>query len=232
MKAKMTQEELRAKAKADDAEDRATDFGVGRPNGPSGSRRPRTRPRAQAELMRRLRTHAPHLYQLVMQGVITTNCAAVTAGFYRGRRNQHKPPSVSVEGSSATSHAQEMEIWFGVMKGKTSAFANDDERKRIYFEQRDKWLRFWANNGRRPMAYWRYESPIPYPGFDRERSTLYTAGLLGAEEVRELEEYWHTEFERSVTQPWDDHIDHLIFCDVPAELADRWAAENVPLETA
>jgi len=222
MKAKMTREQLRAKAKADDAEDRANDHGIGAPGGTSGLRRPRTRPRAQAELMRRLRIHAPHLHQLVMEGVITTNCAAVTAGFYRGRKNQHKPPSVSVEGSSALSHQQEMELWFGP-RGKTSAFANDDERKRIYFEQRDKWLRYWANNGRRPMAWWEFEAPFKYPGFNRERSTLYTAGLLGADESKQLEEYWHTEFERSVTKPWDEHIDHLIFCDVPPELAERFA---------
>ena len=42
-------------------------------------------------------------------------------------------------------------------------------------------------HGRRPMAWWQFEAgDLRYPGYDREQSTLYRAGLLGEEERAEL----------------------------------------------
>jgi hypothetical protein len=47
------------------------------------------------------------------------------------------------------------------------------------------------------MAWWSYEAPIPWPGYERERSTLYAAGLLGEDEKAELEAEWRREFDRA-----------------------------------
>jgi hypothetical protein len=90
------------------------------------------------------------------------------------------------------------------------------------------------------MAWWRYESPIPWPGLSRSRSALWTADLLGADEKRELEAAWCEQFNRSlapgfsfydgprgILTGWDAHIAHLVFHDVPSDLAEQWAAARV-----
>jgi len=227
----MTREELRAQAKLDDAEDRANDHGIGAPGGPSALRRPRTRPKANAEILRRLRVHHPPLYQLVMEGVITVHRAATTAGFYRGRKNQHKPPS-AVEGSTI-SHHQEMELWFGT-RGKPSAFANEDERKHLWQEHRDRLMKYWANNGRRPIAWWKFESPLRWPGFDRERSALWAARLLSNTEMQQLEAQWTEAFYKSCEPGFtfreftggEAHLQYLIYHDVHPDFAERLAADD------
>ena len=93
-------------------------------------------------------------------------------------------------------------------------------------------MELFAHNGRRPLAWWRFEAPFKYPGFNLERSSLWAAGLLGAAEARALEQDWREEFDRSREagftfqglSGWDAHITYLVFHDVPPELAEAWAA--------
>jgi hypothetical protein len=127
----------------------------------------------------------------------------------------------------------EMELWLGPSPRIGSVFSDDDERRRLWEENRPRLMQLFANGGRRPQAWWRYESPIPWPGFALERSSLWEAGLLDKAEARELVAHWHAEFEHSVAPGFtylgltgrEAHIAHLVHCDCPATLAEKWAAE-------
>jgi hypothetical protein len=129
---------------------------------------------------------------------------------------------------------QEMELWLGPSYRIGSTFSDDEQHRQLWVENRIRLMQLFAHNGRRPLAWWRYESPIPYPGFNLERSTLWTAGLLEAAEARALEQDWREEFNRSLAPGftfqeltgWDAHIAHLVFHDVPAALAEQWAAAD------
>jgi hypothetical protein len=146
------------------------------------------------------------------------------AGF--NRPQQHKP---TVERTITL--LQEQELWLGPSH-RGSVFKDDEERRRAWFEHRDRLLQLFAHDGRRPQAWWRYESQIPWPGFDLERSTLWSAGLLGVTEARALEQRWREEFDRSLApgfsfrghNGWEAHLQYLIFHDVPADLCELWAA--------
>jgi hypothetical protein len=165
-----------------------------------------------------------------MAGELTVSGAATMAGF---NRPGPKPNSGRLKATTNNSitPTQEMELWLGPSR-HGSAFANDEQRRSAWLEQRDRLMELFAHNGRRPQAWWRFEAPFKYPGFNLERSTLWAAGLLGAAEARELERSWREEFDCSVMpgfvfqglSGWEGHISYLVFHDVPAALAERWAA--------
>lgn len=229
------QKQRRAKhAQAADQRERASDHGVGHPGGPTGWRKPRTPPATgNAARLRRLRKGFPELHKLVLAGELTVYQAAVAAGFRTGPHRQPKQASAPELPNSITG-TQELELWLGA-GGKLSAFVNDDERRRLWFEHRDRLMRWFAHDGRRPQAWWKFEAPFKYPGFNQERSTLWAAGLLGAAEARALEKDWREEFDRSLALgfTFNDgprgiltgeaaHIAHLVYHDIPAALAGQW----------
>jgi hypothetical protein len=89
------------------------------------------------------------------------------------------------------------------------------------------------------MAWWHYDSPLPWPGYDTERSALYAAGLLGEEEKAQLESEWRHDFERAanpgfvLTLSPDEHLTgaaarraHYRWADIPAQLVRKWTAER------
>jgi hypothetical protein len=128
---------------------------------------------------------------------------------------------------------QEMELWLGASP-RGSAFSDDEARRRLWVEHRERLMQLFAHNGRRPQAWWKFEAPFKYPGFNLERSTLWAAGLLEAKEARALEADWREEFDRSLApgftfrglSGWEAHIAYLVFHDIPAALAEAWAAPN------
>ena len=89
---------------------------------------------------------------------------------------------------------QEQALWLGV---PTDAFADEDERREAWECHCDRLMGLFATHGRRPLAWWVYDSPIPDPGYDLERSALYDAGLLGKQEREQLVAEWRSEFERA-----------------------------------
>src|SRR5262245_14643313 len=47
------------------------------------------------------------------------------------------------------------------------------------------------------MAWWEFEGPFRYPGYDGETLALHEAGLLGADELAELMVEWRREFDKA-----------------------------------
>jgi hypothetical protein len=225
------------RAQRDDLQDRNNLYGVGRPSGQLGTapkRKGRPTGYSRAAIIRRLRRYNPELHQLVLEGTLTPRHAAILAGFLR--RPGEPKHSVVVPIAAAITPLQEQELWLG-SSHRGSAFASDEERRRLWVENRDLLMRRWANAGTRPQAFWKYDSPIPFPGPARERSTLWAAGLLGKQEMRALEVYWREEFKRAM-QPDFMYVvgpgeiyqgaiareKYFAWADIPSALVQQWEA--------
>src|SRR3954447_18569012 len=65
------------------------------------------------------------------------------------------------------------------------AFANEEERRAAWEYHREALLAR-ERPGSRPRAWWEYDAPIRWPGYDRETVALYEAGLMSEEEIAEL----------------------------------------------
>jgi hypothetical protein len=92
-------------------------------------------------------------------------------------------------------HPQEMVLRYGE-DPRWDAFHSEEEHRDAWLRNRDRFLAQYRY-GRRPQAWWQFEAPIPYPGYDCEQSTLYDAGLLGDEERAQLVSEWRQEFEKA-----------------------------------
>jgi hypothetical protein len=221
-----SKQQLIKRARIYDQLERASDHGIGHPGGPTGWRKPRAPPATgNAAKLRRLRKGHPELHARVMEGELTVGKAATMAGFHTPKK-----PKLERDNNSIT-RLQEMELWLG-RSHRGSLFASEEERRSAWFEHRDRLTGYWGNNGRRPQAWWKFEAPFKYPGFNRERSALWEANLLGAAEARELERSWRSAFDESLAPGFtfrghngrEAHLQYLVFCDVPPDLAERWAA--------
>ena len=98
-------------------------------------------------------------------------------------------------------------------------------------------MELFARNGRRPMAWWWFEAPEGLEfDYNTEQSTLFAAGLLGAEEATALVTYWREQFERC-HEPGFGYCAglgkwltgqaareaHLRWADIPRSLVEQWA---------
>ena len=138
------------------------------------------------------------------------------------------------------SHAQELDLWLGSgPQYCPHPFDSDEERREAWAKHRNWLMALFANHGRRPMAWWQYEAPIFYPGYDREQSTLYEAGLLSESEKAELVARWKYEFDRACRPGFfvclgPQHFlegeqareAHYRWADIPAALVEQWMAER------
>ena len=134
-------------------------------------------------------------------------------------------------------HAQDMTLQYGP-DPRWDAFRDAAEQRNAWIRNRDRLLA-WYRHGRRPAAWWQFEAPIRYPGYDKEQSTLYAAGLLTAEECAELDDFWRKEFERA-QQPDFFHCEgpgqflkgepakraHYQWADIPRALVKQWTAHR------
>ena len=231
----MDQKQRRARlAQAIDIEDRKNVFGPGRPGGPLGSapkRKGRPPGTSKAAIIRRLRRYHPELHQLVLAGEITLYSAAAAAGF----RGTGVPRAAALDEATITP-LQEMELWLGVSH-QGSTFASARDCRRLWEAHRKRLLDRWGDEGRRPQAWWKFDTSIPYPGYARERSTLWVAGLLGKQERHALEAYWREEFARAwrpgfaaVSAPGEIYHGeaarqkHFAWADIPSALVQKWEA--------
>jgi hypothetical protein len=117
-----------------------------------------------------------------------------------------------------------------------------------YFRTRDELRAGWeaareelpqrSQPGRRPQAWWEFDAPFPYPGLDFERSTLWRAGLLSADEKHQLEVEWRAEFERAWEPGFVEYEAcrmvkgararrlYFAWADIPHELVEQWTGER------
>jgi hypothetical protein len=224
-------------AQADDIEDRQNQRGVGQPTGVRKTFKPRPLGNSRAAILRRLGREFPELHQLVLNGEISPFAAAVAAGFRK--RPGPKPKQRPVD-PSELSPAQEQELWLGA-PDTGSSFAGEEERSEAWFRHRERLMAMWGCHGKRPVAWWQYESPpeLYYPGADYEKSTLYEADLLSESEKAQLVANWRREFDHA-SAPGFTHVAspgkflsgppafeaHMRWADIPPSLLEEWTAER------
>ena len=139
----------------------------------------------------------------------------------------------------ALSGDQEQCLWLGVGRDKFP-FIDEDECREAWERHRARIMADHARNGHRPYAWWIYDAPegIEFD-YDRERSTLYEAGLLDADEAAALVEYWKLEFQKAHAPEFAYCAGpgqflkgraaieaHLRWADVPASLIRQWTRER------
>jgi len=81
------------------------------------------------------------------------------------------------------------ELWLGPGPAG-SLFCSREELQAAWAQYRSECMRLWGSRARRPMAWWCLEAPglgLKWPGYDAEKSYLYEAGVLSAEERAEVE---------------------------------------------
>ena len=134
-------------------------------------------------------------------------------------------------------HAQEMTLLYGP-DPRWDAFHSEEEYRDAWERNRDRILAAYRH-GRRPMAWWTFEAPIKFPGYEHQQSALFEAGLLGEEEAATLVSEWREQFEHA-HDPHFFHCDgpgrilegaparkrHFRWADIPAPLVKRWTAQR------
>jgi hypothetical protein len=115
---------------------------------------------------------------------------------------------------------QERDLWLGPGPPQAPAFASEEARQAAWLCYRDNLLSTFSSAGRRPQAWWQYDAPIPYPGYERERSTLYQAELLGDDERVELEVEWRRAFDWAQRPDFSLCLGQQV--DADDELAAHW----------
>ena len=134
------------------------------------------------------------------------------------------------------SHSQEMALWMGEVPQKP-AFRDEEEAREAWFYHRDRLLAALGRHGRRPMAWWHFESKLSWPGYDRQQSVLFEAGVLTEEEAAELVAWWHEQFERAQRPDFffcagpgrlfsgaDARRRQYAWADIPDRLVKEWEA--------
>jgi hypothetical protein len=133
--------------------------------------------------------------------------------------------------------AQQMFLQYGPAFRWADAFRDEDECRAAWTCNRDRLLAGYPP-GRRPIAWWRFEVRVAYPGYDREPVVLYESEFIGAEERAALERGWCREFARA-------HGPHFFHCEagrilkgaagrrahyrwagIPRDLLKRWTRER------
>ena len=124
--------------------------------------------------------------------------------------------------------SQLQELWLGPNRNLGSQFADRAELEQAWREHRAEVMAM-SKPGQRPAAWYEFERP---PGVrisdEHEASTLWRAGVLGAEEKLDVEAEWRREFEHGFTRSYDAkrRREHFRWADIPRELVEAWTAER------
>jgi hypothetical protein len=103
-------------------------------------------------------------------------------------------------------------------------FTSPQALREAWERHRDECMRHWGCHARRPQGWWAFDTELEYPGYARERSFLWRAGIFGPEEKLEVEAEWRQAFDAAREMNAHDRREHLAFHDVPPELAVKWEA--------
>ena len=122
-------------------------------------------------------------------------------------------------------YSELQELWLGACNG--SVFDSPEQLRDAWDRGRAVVMRLWAHGGRRPQGWWHLDPEaegLRYPGYDRERSFLYAAGVLTEEERAALEREWRREFDAACGLDVAERRAHYEHHDIPRELVRRWSA--------
>jgi hypothetical protein len=169
------------------------------------------------------------LLEAVQSGQITALTAATSLGWAK------RPPLLG--GSTHRAHqrefrlreargelgpAQKMELIYGPSSAMGSYFESREALQAAWVACRDELLAR-ANPGRRPLGWWQFErGDIEHPGYFRERSALWRAGVLSEAERLTLEDEWRQEFAAAQRMSAPERREHHEHHDIPAELIEQW----------
>src|SRR5262249_52677686 len=132
------------------------------------------------------------------------------------------------------------ELWLGPSHNG-SLFSSLEDLRDAWIRGRDVVLRLFANNGRRPMAWWQFDAPalgLKLPGRDRGQGYLYEHGVLDEVEKLELERGWWREFKQAQTPGFmlstgkeilrgdRARAAHYEWADIPHALIEAWQMER------
>jgi hypothetical protein len=118
------------------------------------------------------------------------------------------------------------ELWLGPHPTTGSCFCTREELVAAWAAGRAVVMRLWGSHGRRPQAWWAFDTELKYPGYYRERSFLWQHDLLGSEERGEVEAEWRQEFDAARGMGARERREHYEHHDIPAELVTAWTAER------
>jgi hypothetical protein len=127
------------------------------------------------------------------------------------------------------------ELWLGAHPTTGSCFRSREELVAAWAMGRETVMRLWGSHGRRPAGFYEFEWEGSRPPYDRERSTLWRAGVLSEAERLEVETEWRAAFQEaaaadfSVNDGGDEILKgdcaraaHYAHHDIPRELIRRW----------
>jgi hypothetical protein len=130
--------------------------------------------------------------------------------------------------SCGLTYSELQELWLGPCSGG-SVFDTPEQLRDAWDRGRAVVMRLWARGGKRPMAWWCYEAPalsLEWPGYDRQRSYLYAAGVLSESERIEVEAEWRQAFDAAKGKGARERREHYEFHDIPLELIERWTPQK------
>jgi hypothetical protein len=116
------------------------------------------------------------------------------------------------------------ELWLGPCNG--SVFDSPEDLRAAWVSGRAVVMRLWGSHGRRPCAWWAFDTALEHPGYAKERSFLYEHKELAPAERTELEREWRRDFDAACRMDARERREHLEHCDVPAELVTAWEVER------
>ena len=120
---------------------------------------------------------------------------------------------------------QEMALWLGEGPlDDPQPFANPAARKAAWQRHRHRLIGTLPSSpGRRPLAWWQYDAPIRWPGYDAERSTMCRPGYSSAmTSVRLSKRNGAANLILPSGFPQVSAALHHAWADIPDELARRW----------
>jgi hypothetical protein len=137
------------------------------------------------------------------------------------------------------SHDQMLELWLGPDEQRGSLFNDREELQSAWDTHRDVLMERWGSHGRRPQIWWELATEMQFPGLDREKSTLWRAGVLAPAERAELEAEWLAAFQHAQSPKFSYQLEpgrfvggeegrklHYRAHDIPYELVRRWTVEH------
>jgi hypothetical protein len=192
---------------------------------------------SRAYILDRLkRENLLHYVDAIERGEISAHAVAVQCGWiqrpptlggdttYQARRRRLRLQAITGEGLDA---GRMMELWLGPNPSHGSLFSSREELQAAWEQNRVEVMRLWGSHGRRPMAWWEFDAgDLKHPGYDRERSTLWRAGVLTAAERAELELGWRREFDAAWKKDARARHEHHEWAGIPHELVEAWTAER------